>query len=589
MTAGPLSGTEEVRENLIGELVASERARPRHTDDAVPAARRQYRRPPERPFTAAERDRVTILLGGLTPYHDSLFPAALTACGYRCARLPVPDLAAFQLGRQYGNVGQCNPAYFTVGNLIQFLLQLEAAGLSRQEIIDRYVFFTSGTCGPCRFGMYQAEYQLALRNAGFAGFRVLTFQQNDGVKADSGEPGLRFSVHFATLALNACNVADVLHDLAHRLRPYESREGETDRAIADVVRDMYAHLSEQRPFDVLAHAPRWIVPWLAARPRLRTGIDTPVKIWTQLHGRRYAAALEAARERLDRIDVDRLRIKPVVKVTGEFWAQTTDGPGNYDMFAFLEREGAQVLVEPVGAWVMYLLHQAKARAALERRVLRASGRSPTRSGVAADLRLVRKRVLLSFSEAWWRHEYHRTGRAVGALADPLVPQELLAELAHPFYHSMVRGGEGHLEVGKTIYYTLHRRCHMVLSLKPFGCLPSTQSDGTQSAVTARLPLLNFLSIETSGEGELNAHSRVQMALGEARAAARDEFDAALARTGRRLDDIRDYVEDHPELRRPFYRVPRRPGVAGVAASFVLHVNDLIGRRRRRVFLRGARQ
>ncbi|MBI2222644.1 MAG: hypothetical protein HYU53_15725 [Acidobacteria bacterium] len=101
--------------------------------------------------------------------------------------------------------------------------------------------------------------------------------------------------------------------------------------------------------------------------------------------------------------------------------------------------------------------------------------------------------------------------------------------------------------------------------------------------------MNFLSIETSGEGELNAHSRVQMALGEARAAARNEFDAALARTGRRLDDIRDYVEDHPELRRPFYRVPRRPGVAGVAASFVLHVNDLIGRRRRRVFLRGARQ
>lgn len=72
MTAGPLSGTEDVRENLIGELVARERARLEHTDDAVAAVRRQYRRPPERPFTAAERDRVTILLGGLTPYHGIL-------------------------------------------------------------------------------------------------------------------------------------------------------------------------------------------------------------------------------------------------------------------------------------------------------------------------------------------------------------------------------------------------------------------------------------------------------------------------------------------------------------------------------------
>jgi len=40
------------------------------------------------------------------------------------------------------------------------------------------VFFTAGACGPCRFGMYEAEYRLALRNAGFDGFRVLLFQQS---------------------------------------------------------------------------------------------------------------------------------------------------------------------------------------------------------------------------------------------------------------------------------------------------------------------------------------------------------------------------------------------------------------------------
>ena len=35
----------------------------------------------------------------------------------------------------------------------------------------------------------------------------------------------------------------------------------------------------------------------------------------------------------------------------------------------------------------------------------------------------------------------------------------------------------------------------------------------------------FLPIETSGEGEVNAHSRVQMALGEAKAKAKLEFAA----------------------------------------------------------------
>jgi hypothetical protein len=90
----------------------------------------------------------------------------------------------------------------------------------------------------------------------------------------------------------------------------------------------------------------------------------------------------------------------------------------------------------------------------------------------------------------------------------------------------------------------------------------------------------FLPIETSGEGEINAHSRVQMALGEAKAKAKTEFQQALDSTGKRLDDIRGFVAEHPELRRPFYHVPHRHGVTGTAANFVLHVSDLMDRRRR---------
>jgi hypothetical protein len=54
-------------------------------------------------------------------------------------------------------------------------------------------------------------------------------------------------------------------------------------------------------------------------------------------------------------------VKPVVKITGELWAQLTEGDGNFNMFAFLEREGAHVVVDSVGNWVMYLMHQASAQ------------------------------------------------------------------------------------------------------------------------------------------------------------------------------------------------------------------------------------
>src|SRR5678816_1435830 len=70
-----------------------------------------FRRPEERPFTRAERDRVTLLFGGLTMRHESLLLAALRGLGYRVALIPTPCKADFQAGKEYGNNGQCNPTY----------------------------------------------------------------------------------------------------------------------------------------------------------------------------------------------------------------------------------------------------------------------------------------------------------------------------------------------------------------------------------------------------------------------------------------------------------------------------------------------
>ncbi len=39
--------------------------------------------------------------------------------------------------------------------------------------------------------MYEAEYRLALRNAGFDGFRVILFQQSGGLNQSDAEAGLR--------------------------------------------------------------------------------------------------------------------------------------------------------------------------------------------------------------------------------------------------------------------------------------------------------------------------------------------------------------------------------------------------------------
>ena len=58
--------------------------------------------------------------------------------------------------------------------------------------------------------------------------------------------------------------------------------------------------------------------------------------------------------------------------------------------------------------------------------------------------------------------------------------------------------------------TRDKHAHMVISLKPFGCMPSTMSDGVQSKVVADYQDAIFLPVETSGDGEVNVRSRVQM-------------------------------------------------------------------------------
>jgi hypothetical protein len=184
-------------------------------------------------------------------------------------------------------------------------------------------------------------------------------------------------------------------------------------------------------------------------------------------------------------------------------------------------------------------------------------------------------VRFALARAVLVREYRRLQRAIGGTTHELVDQLELQRVAHPYYNTRAGGGEGHLEVAKSIYYASHHRAHMVLSLKPFGCMPSTQSDGAHAAVMAHHPDLLFLPVETSGEGDINAHSRVQMTLGEAKTNARAELRRALDASGVSLDDIRTYVGARRELRRPLVHVPGQAGVIGRAASFCLHVASLM--------------
>ena len=556
-------------EDVIQQRLAEERARLEREAGVPKQDVHHFKRPVERPFTKQERAFTTLLFGGLTWKHEKLVHGALEGLGYKARPVPTPNVRAFQLGKEYGNNGQCNPTYFTVGNLVQYLQTLEEEGMSKQEIIDNHVFFTAGACGPCRFGMYEAEYRLALRNAGFDGFRVLLFQQSGGLSQSGTEAGLEMNLDFFLGILNALNCGDVMNEVAYAIRPYEIEAGATDKALDEGMEYLHGVFKTKRPWRLNGNLSRYLGGFTDTAQYIG-------KFVSQIKGDDYLPALKHCRDRFDSIEIDRLRVKPIVKITGEFGAQTTEGDGNFNMFRFLQREGAQVLVEPIGTWIMYMIHQViqkykDLKGLEEGAIMPPLWKLGTRAKIEIGFR--QKVAKLKLAEAIFKNEYHKIVEALGGIAHHLADQYELQRIGHPFYNSRAGGGEGHLEVAKNIYYSNKDLAHMVLSLKPFGCMPSTQSDGAQSAVVSNYKDMIYLPIETSGEGEINAHSRVQMALGEAKNKAKKEFAEALERTGLTLDACRSWVDQHPETKRPTYRVPHTKGVVGQAANFVCHIAE----------------
>ena len=69
--------------------------------------------------------------------------------------------------------------------------------------------------------------------------------------------------------------------------------------------------------------------------------------------------LEVTDKYTGEVETDRLQAKPKVMIIGEFWAMTTEGDGNYHLQRFLESEGAEVDIQLLTAWLLYMIWQGK--------------------------------------------------------------------------------------------------------------------------------------------------------------------------------------------------------------------------------------
>lgn len=490
-----------------------------------------YRTYSPRPFTKAERQDVTLLFGGLHWRVEKVLQALFENMGYKAQVLRTATKEDLLAGRELADIGQCCPTSFTTGNLANFL-RSESERLGKEELAKRYVYFTAGSCGACRFGQYHQSYELALKNLGLESFRMFLMAQDVRDQGAMRGDGLEINLPFTLGAVWAILATDALQSLEYQVRPYEVKPGQTDR----VVRESVDLLSE------------------AFRKRPHRGKKLGPLLW-HLTTDYFTEALREVKRKFDSIEVDRLRVKPKVKITGEFYLQTVEGDPNYNIHRWLESEGAEVIPAPISVWLDYLMRFA------------AQG---FEDYVGID-RWARAKVLaVRGAQRVFRWNYDRMRKALGNLPHELPDQYELRSLAAPYFNSRLSGGEGDMLVGKALWAYRHKKAHMICELSPYACMPNTMSIGAMAAVTGKYPDLLYAPIEIKGDAEVHALSRCQMILTEAKRKAQAEYEQALARAGLTADEVRAQLEARPELRRATTPIPHR-GAAGTAANLVLHL------------------
>jgi len=533
MSLGPLPAAPKRALADIPVVVAKDRvpAKPRSVAPPARSTTEPYRAYKPRPFTRAERDTVTVLFGNLHWRAERVMQGALANLGYRTQILPTATRQDLLTGREVADIGQCCPTSFTTGNLVNYL-RSEAKRIGAEEVSKNYIWLTAGSCGACRFGQYHQSYELALRNSGLHAFRMFLLGQEGLDQGAAAGGGLDLNLPFTLGAAWSVLLTDVVQDLEYQTRPYETKPGETGRAAKDGVEILYQALLKR---------PRRGKKWGA----LGWHLATPY----------FVNAIKDVRRRFDEVEVDRWRVKPKVKITGEFYLQTVEGDPNYNIHRWLEAEGAEVYPAVITIWFDYLMRMAA---------------QEFEDHIGIDRGAYLKSKTIHAAQGLLRWTYGRMRRALGGVPHEMPEQSVLRDLARPYFHSRLNGGEGDMLIGKALWAHREKKAHMICELSPYSCMPNTMSIGAMAAVIGKHPDLLYAPLEIKGDAEVHALSRCQMILTEAKKRAQKEYEEALARTGKTAEQLR--ARETAEMRRATYRVPRY-GVVGTAANYALHLSQ----------------
>ena len=124
---------------------------------------------------------------------------------------------------------------------------------------------------------------------------------------------------------------------------------------------------------------------------------------------------------------------------------TTEGDGNYQLQRFLESEGAEVDIQGITNWLLSTCGRPVRHEAREWSSRRRRGPAGLEGKDAGT------KVALRWAPTTRSAAVSACTRAPSAWGYHLPDMDAIATISHQYYDNDVRGGEGHMEVGKLIH------------------------------------------------------------------------------------------------------------------------------------------
>jgi predicted nucleotide-binding protein (sugar kinase/HSP70/actin superfamily) len=366
----------------------------------------------------------TLYVPGMDYASSRLLCSALKSIGINAIANVNSDAKTIEIGSKYTSGEECLPEKVTVGDFMKVVL-------SPDFDADNTAFFMPISNGPCRFGQYAPYFKLILKKNGYNNVQVFSPSGEDGYGGIADDTN-----SFLRKAWTALVASDIVRKMLHKVRPYETMSGTTDKVFERALERLEYILSQKN--------------YSAAKVHYST-----------------VAALKEIKREFMHIPADYSKDKPLIGVVGEIFCRLNEFSNN-NLIRHVEEHGGECWLSDMCEWVWYTNYEEK------KNLCYAGKKYSTKMFFAKTKHLIQhmdeKRLYKIFKNEFVGSE------------EPKENVYELFDLASPYFHKDTVIGESILSIGKAIY-VYEKGGDGIIDISPFSCMNGIVSEAVYPLIS----------------------------------------------------------------------------------------------------------